>query len=178
MSAIEGLVEALQKKVNSLGHFTHGGRDAIELEVEVEQNGDLLTRVEDLEARLAEIETQLDAIQDLGQEKSSKEEKIAALVQYAQNKCMAPETDRVALTAREIRGVAGVSRRYAYDLIDDLPGDYVWAKDRRAVRQYGSLEIDKDGNTRALVVDLELLHSNPEAVNKFTTPLNRKGASS
>lgn len=128
--------------------------------------------------RLAEIETQLDAIQDLGREKTTKEEKIAAIVRYAQNTARGDGTSgRVALKVKTLKGVAGVSRRYAYDLIDELPDEYEWLHNRSTVSQYGDLEIGRDGPDRALIVDLEVLHTDEQAVNKFTTSTTGAGAS-
>lgn len=133
--------------------------------------------IRELRDDLRDAKQDLNAIQDLGREKTTKEEKIAALVRYAQNVAKDTKRSRVALTWKDIKGTAGVSRRYAYDLIDDLPEEYAWLHDRADISQYGDLEIDKDAQDRALVVDLEALHSDSEAVNKFTTTTTRKEAS-
>lgn len=131
-----------------------------------------------LRGRLAEIETQLDAIQDLGTEKTTKEEKIAAVVQYAQNTVSGDATTgRVALPVKQLKGVAGISRRYAYTLIDDLPDEYEWLHNRSTVSQYGDLEIDEDSQNSALIVDLERLHETDADVSKFITATSGKGAS-
>lgn len=131
-----------------------------------------------LQDRLAEIETQLDAIQDLGREKTTKEEKITAIVRYAQNTADGDgTTGRVALTVKTLRGLTGISRRYAYDYIDDLPHEFEWLHNRNTIDQYGSLEIARDGPDRALIVDLEVLHNDEQAVNKFTTRTTGKEAS-
>lgn len=140
-------------------------------------DGTVLERLAGLERQLAEIQSQLDAIQDLGREKTTKEEKVAAIVRFAQNAASNPTSERVVVKARQIKGVAGVSRRYAYDLIDDLSAEYAWVLDRDEVSQYGDLELDTSSQDRAVVVDLELLHSDEAAVNKFTTRTGQKGAS-
>lgn len=133
---------------------------------------------QELRDRLGEIETQLDAIQDLGREKSTKEEKIAAIVRYAQNTVTGDATTgRVAVTVKTLRGVAGISRRYAYTLIDELPDEYAWLHNRSTVSQYGDLELDRDSQDRALIVDLEALHTNDGDVSKFTTETTSGGAS-
>ncbi|WP_254841147.1 hypothetical protein [Natronomonas marina] len=171
------LVDAIRRKLSDIETAIRGDRDVVEVEEIVEEKGDLLTRVDELESQLAAVESQLDSIQDLGQEKSTKEEKIAAVVQYAQNAADDPKTGRVALKATDVKGVTGVSRRYAYDLMDGLPDEYEWALDRSDVSQYGELEIDQQSQDRALIIDLELLHSDEGAVNKFTTRTSRKEAS-
>lgn len=178
------LSETLRKKTRHLRKVVYGDRTDVGVDEDLDPHDDLLSYIEALDERqtemtqqLAEIESQLEAIQDLGREKTTKEEKVAAIVQYAQNTATNPETDRVAVKAREIKGVAGVSRRYAYDLVDDLPGEYEWIHDRSAVQQYGDLEIDRETQVRAVVVDLEQLHSDTGAVNKFTTRSSREEAS-
>lgn len=142
----------------------------------IDQYQDLEAENQELRGRLAEIENQIDTIQELGTKKTTKEEKIAQLVTYAENQRGA-QTDRVALTVKEITGVTGVSRRYAYDLLDDLPSAYEWLLDRSDVSQYGDLEIDKDSQDRALIIDFEQLHKDDGAVNKFTTRTTTEGAS-
>lgn len=138
-------------------------------------------RFEHLEERVDELESEnqmlrhtVEQLTDIGEEKSTKEEKIAAIVTWAQRQAADETADRVAVTARDIVGVTGVSRRYAYDLIDDLPGEYDWLLDRSRVSQYGDLEIDQDGQTRAVIVDCEQLHEDDAAVNKFTTATSQK----
>lgn len=143
----------------------------------VQQAQLIAEKLESLRGTVADTQTQLEAIQDLGREKTSKEEKVAAIVQFAQNTATDPETDRVAVKARQIKGVAGVSRRYAYDLIDDLSREYEWVHNRSSLSQYGDLELDKSSQAKAIIVDLEQLHNDEAAVNKFTTRTSRTEAS-
>lgn len=139
--------------------------------------GDLVDQLQEQQNAINRLESQLEAIQDLGREKTTKEEKITRLVNYAQNLSTDGESGRYVLEAQTIKGTAGVSRRYAYDLMDELPDKYDWALDRSEVEQYGDLEIDKDEQSRALVIDLDVLHTDGEAVNKFTTRTTSEGAS-
>jgi hypothetical protein len=170
--------QIVDTRLNSLADGIDSLESAIGFEPEtVEKDADIITRLNDIESRLVEIEAQLDAIQDLGREKTTKEEKIAALVQFAMNQATDPREDRVTLEVSDIKGVTGVSRRYAYDLLDDLDEDYEWASDRKNIEQYGDLQIDKDAQNAAIVIDLEALHSNEEAVNKFTTRTSEGGVS-
>lgn len=144
---------------------------------EARKNGGVMDRLEQLEQQFSRIEAQLNAIQDLGREKSTKEEKVASLVRYAQNLSNDGTTGVQLLEARDIQGVAGVTRRYAYDLMDELPDQYDFFLDRDDLKQYGDVEIDKSSKSRALAVDLDILHSDEEAVNKFTTRTTSEGAS-
>lgn len=141
----------------------------------VEATTNAIDRFEDLERENRRLREVVDSLQDIGQEKTTKEQKVAAIVVWAKRQAQDETGDRVVVKVRDIVGATGVSRRYAYDLIDDLPQEYEWILDRHDVTQYGDLELDKDGMERALVVDLERLHSEPEAVNKFTTPASGIG---
>lgn len=153
-----------------------GSVDELEaIESAVERVEGLAEENERLRGRVAELEAQVDNISDIGAEKSTKEEKIAALVTWAQRQASDQTADRVVIKARDIVGCTGVSRRYAYDLIDDLPTKYEWLLDRSDVSQYGDLELDRDSQDRAVVVDLELLHEDEGSVNKFTTATSRNG---
>jgi hypothetical protein len=91
------------------------------------------------------------------------------------NQATGSKKDAVALRPKEIKGVAGVSERYAYNLVDDLPDEYEFFLDKSKVKQYGSLEIDKDSQQRALLIDLELLQDDDEALNKFNNGTTNEG---
>lgn len=154
---------ALAKVADALVDEFDPTRDAV-------QSAQQIVDAYDLNDRVAENRAQLEALGDLGREKTTKEEKITAIVQYAQNVADDETSDRELLKARDIKGLLGVSRRYAYDLIDDLPEEHDFLLDRRDARQYGELEMDNtDQRGRGLVVDLDALHNNEAAVNKFTT---------
>jgi hypothetical protein len=77
--------------------------------------------------------------------------------------------DKVSVSASEIIGATGVTRRYAYDLIEELPDEYDCFDNRNTISSYGSLEIDQDSQTRALIVDCEGVQYDVDGVNKFTT---------
>ena len=82
------------------------------------------------------------------------------------------------MEAAKIVTVTGVSRRYAYDLIDGLPDQYHWilSRDEARQQQYGSAEIDSGTQSKRLVIDFERLHNDPAAVNKFTTAREEEDA--
>lgn len=121
-----------------------------------------------LRDEVAQLQAQTDMTTD-GSE--TKETKVRDIVQAAENR---REGDQavVMLTARDIVTATGCSRRYAYDLIEDLPEEYVWIWSRRQARksQFASHEIKADGQTKAIGVHFEGLHNDAVAVNKFTTP--------
>jgi ERCC4-type nuclease len=141
----------------------------------VEAAKEIAEEFQSISERLADIEKNVNAISDLGREKTTKEEKIAAIVQYSLNQATGSKKDAVALRPKEIKGVAGVSERYAYNLVDDLPDEYEFFLDKSKVKQYGSLEIDKDSQQRALLIDLELLQDDDEALNKFNNGTTNEG---
>lgn len=120
--------------------------------------------------RVDELQGQVQAIQDIGSASTTKEEKIAQVVSYAQGAASDGE-DRVTVTVKNVKGVAGVSRRYAYDLAEDMIDDYDWALDP----QEQNLRPDEEQRQKGVIVDLELLHEDAEAVNKFTTRSSGNG---
>jgi ribosomal 50S subunit-associated protein YjgA (DUF615 family) len=87
------------------------------------------------------------------------------VLSFAANK--ADDSGKVAVTPAEIRGCTGVSRRYAYDLVDAIAA----AVDSVRVRQ--SQEITTGTGTehkqKALLVDCDRVHAVEEVVNSFTT---------
>lgn len=181
---VEGLkqtVEIQQNQLRTLRSLVAVGGFR-ELEGELEDHG-FETIAEWLEATMAtdettELENRLDALESnvgiLEETGSSKEMKVRDIVGQAVNLADADQPGAV-LTARDIKGATGCTRRYAYDLIDDLPDEYHFLKDRKEVKQYGDLELDWDAQARGLFVDLEQLHTDPEAVNKFTTENSGNG---
>lgn len=123
-------------------------------------------RISDLEDTITHLETQLDFIGDITKTKSTKEQKIASIVQYAKNRYENDNTlDAIKITPRTITGIIDVSDRYAYTLIDDMNRDYDWAHKARDIDQYGDVERTK--SQRGIIVDFEGVHGPPVEVNKF-----------
>lgn len=126
-----------------------------------------------LRDRVDRLEGEVEAIRDLGSERTSKEEKIAQVVIYAEN-----ETDsadgKTTVLPKTVKGIVGVSRRYAYDLIDDMVDDYEWARDPQEVPR----RPDQDTPQKGVLIDLERLHDDEESVNKFTTGIHGNGGDS
>jgi hypothetical protein len=116
--------------------------------------------------RLDTVEQQLDAHGDVGSSKTTKEQKLAAIVTFAGNK-RGTQSTTVAVIADGIRGCVGVSRRYAYDLIDVAAERLDGARVREATEvQTGS---GVEHKKKALLVDCEQVHTGADAVNSFTT---------
>ena len=119
----------------------------------------LAERVDALDQRVA-------TLRDVGTEKTTKEQKYATILAFAQNKGDATQS-KVAITAPEIKGCVGVSRRYAYDLIDAM------ATEVDGVRLREAKQVETATGTKrkqkALLVDCEAIHRPDGAVNEFTT---------
>lgn len=139
-----------------------------------------IDRVEAVEQRLEELDQVGDILADVGESKSTKEEKVAAIVTYADQKSSG--LAGTVVKPVEIEGVCGISNRYAYDLIDDMvDGDgadgslsedgYPWALD---ASDNGA--VDKDTPDKGVIVDFERLHDDPEALNKFINGSAATGA--
>lgn len=134
----------------------------------------IATEAQALEQRVSRLERQLEQFEDLTETASSKTEKLAAIVQFGENKAT-HRMDKVSVSASEIIGATGVTRRYAYDLIEELPDEYDCFDNRNTISQYGSLENDQDSQTRALIVDCEGVQCAVDGVNKFTTRTTGEG---
>jgi hypothetical protein len=137
----------------------------------LENTDDRVSELEDenaeLRNRLSSLEARIDVVEGGS---NSKGGKIRQIVAGAENN-RTGDQPAVVMDAAKIVTATGVSRRYAYDLIDDLPEKHHWILTRSEAResQFGSVEIDDGKQTKALVIDFEALHSDPESVNKFTT---------
>lgn len=141
----DGYIDSLDELPNAGQAFNH----------RVTEQGKRLDAVEE---RLAELGT-------IGQGPSSKEEKFAAILAFAQNKQNG--TSKVSLSPHDIRGCAGVSRRYAYDLIEAMAAEL----DGVSVREPRRVQTGK-GTTqkrKALLVDCEQVRTSSGDVNLFTT---------
>ncbi|MFC7047213.1 hypothetical protein ACFQH6_19020 [Halobacteriaceae archaeon GCM10025711] len=123
-------------------------------------------RLDALDDRLSDVEQRLDALGDIETGKTTKEQKFAAILAFAENK-RDLNSSKVSVTATEIQGAAGVSRRYAYELIDTMPED-VDGVTVRAAKQVPTGSGRKH-KKKALLVDCERIHAEQGGVNKFTT---------
>lgn len=167
---IRAELRELQDKL--AGDSISGLKDEFEL-----KRADDRRRINELEEENGELRDRLNAVESrldvLDEDAPSKEAKIREIVDFASN-LRSEDQQAVKVTPKEIKGSAGISRRYAYGLIDEdegLPAEYHWLLSAKQAReqQYGNAELDWDESTKGLVVDFEALHTDPEAVNKFTT---------
>ena len=115
--------------------------------------------------RLDAVERQLAVLGNVGAAKTTKAQKLAAICVFAQNKRGNQST--VAVMAEEIQDCVGVSRRYVYDLVDKAAEELDGVRVREAtdVRTNTGVEHKK----KALLVDCEVVHTDGEGVNQFTT---------
>lgn len=160
---LAGRVDDLESEVTILKEKNQRASD---VRTNIWADLDTLTdRVDALDAENQRLRDRLD-------ETNGKAAKVRAIVQYADR--VRNGDPAVKLTAKEIQGAADCSRRYAYDLMDDLPREYDWFLTPQEMAQYGSLEID-NGDERRLGVDFEGVHSAGCPLNKFTTRDGREG---
>ena len=140
-----------------------------------DEDADILVKVDGLidewharEQRLSELERKMARAPD-------KEGKIDAILDHAEN--LRTGQDVLKLSPRDIMAATGVTRRYAYDLIDDLPQEEEWFLTSTEVKQsqWGNAEIDND--KKCLGVDFEGVHSEGVPVNRFTTDPSETPAS-
>lgn len=117
-----------------------------------------------------DVDTQgavVDALEDITNEKTTKEQKVAAIVRYADQK---RDNDNAVMRVfpSEIKGLLDVSQRYAYQLVEDLSEEYEWARERKGRTKPTA----KDGGGRqrikkALEIDFEGVHGESAPLNKF-----------
>lgn len=123
-------------------------------------------QVKTYEERLNAVERQLAAFGDVSTTKTTKEQKLAAVLHFAANK-QGGLSQTVAVTADEIQGCVGVSRRYAYDLIEEAADVCAGVRVREATDVQTSTGVKH--KKKALLVDCEQVHTDGGSVNQFTT---------
>lgn len=116
--------------------------------------------------RLSAVERQLEMLESLGESPSSKKEKFAAILAFAANK-QGHGNGKVALSPHEIKGCTGVSRRYAYELLESMAAQIDGVRMREAQQVQTGNGTKRKG--KALLVDCEVAHTGDVAVNEFTT---------
>lgn len=156
---LESTVDELQETVENLETLVH---------VQIEKRKDLEATVDDLVERVDTLEAENERLRDRLDDSSSKGQKVAQIVEFATN--IRDGQAVVKLSATNIKGATGCSRRYAYDLIDDLPDEYDWALSKAEMRQYGDIQLKNNSDAKTLGIDFEGVHSAGVPVNKFTTP--------
>lgn len=180
------VVSALQNKVTTLSDYIardtndQYGAERIEATLAEHDAADLLELIADLKAdnedlrhRVDQLEERLDTTED-AVHTSGKQGKVRDLVRAAQNRRNGGE-DVVMMDYKDIKAATGVSKRYAFDLMDDLPGQFACFEDGDDVGQYGSAEINKTEGSRRLAVLIEQVHDEDGLVNKFNTRFGSEG---
>jgi hypothetical protein len=127
-------------------------------------------------AERKQLEDRIDQLEAMIDVDGGKQSKVAKIVEYA-NKKSDSQQAVVKVTPREIKGATGVSRRYAYDLADDLPEEYPWivTNEEMEQSQYGNLE--KEVGDKCIGIDFEGVHGDRCPVNKFTTGTHSESGS-
>jgi hypothetical protein len=173
MEPIEGA--AYRRLLTGLVELIEPEAESTELNA-VEKVDHIVGRFEELENTVQDLQEDVQRLEQRIEEAGGKEQKVAKIVEYADNR--RGNEPVVVLTAKEIKGAAGISRRYAYDLMDHddgLPTEYDWILAKEGLKQYGSLEIDKDDDARRIGIDFEGVHSAGVPLNKFTTQSGGEG---
>jgi len=147
-------------EIDDIGELPDAGRDL----------DDRLARYEE---RLGAVEWRLDALSGVETSADTKSEKIAAVLSFALNKRNGQA--KVAVSPHEIRGCTGVSRRYAYELIEMI-GDEVDGTTVRESRQVKTSN-GTEHKGKALLIDCEAVHSEGGVMSEFTTEGGSNGRS-
>ena len=141
-------------------------------------------QLEDLQTAVSNHGDTLATIADVESEKSSEEEKLGAIVAYADK--ARGSASKTLVTPKEIAGATGCSKRYAYDLVDKIgglndegngafdEGEYPWA----AVRESTTVPTANGAKkkAKALKIDFDRVQRNPDALNWFNNGSRGNGA--
>lgn len=152
-----GLIEAALRIADRIDHLE---QDLADLRDEIETHGQVV-----------------DALGDITQSKTTKEQKVAAVVRYADQKRDA-DNDVMRVFPAEIKGLLDVSQRYAYQLVEDIADEYAWARERESRTKATA----KDGGGRkrikkALEIDFEGVHGEAIPLNEFNNDVALKEGS-
>jgi len=173
--ADEAALVAFRKFATELADINDAERAAVgDIETAfraLDELDELRERVAALEAENEQLRDRLDRLGDIGEQKTSKEQKIAAIVTYADNVRDGEDKAAVTVLPKIITGVADVSRRYAYDLVDDMIREFPWAHDPDNVVAHP----EQNTRQKGVLIDFEGVHGEAVAVNKFTTRCGAEG---
>ena len=133
--------------------------------------------IDDLRDAVSHHDEQLAAVSDVSQKQTEKEGKVASIAAFAMQQANDPEAT-VLIDVNEIRGCTGVTRRYAYELIDNIGEDaeYEWA----SVRTPETVQTSSGPKQKAkgLLIDCDTLRKSsqqPDGVNLFNTRSGEEG---
>ena len=141
--------------------------------------------IDDLETAVASHGETLDTIADIGDDKTSQEEKLGAIVAYANQ--ARGNSSKALVTPKEIAGATGCSKRYAYDLVDKIgglredgsgggydEGEYPWATVRKA--QTVPTANGGERKSKGLKIDFDRVQRDPDALNWFNNGSGGNGS--
>ncbi|WP_273836191.1 hypothetical protein [Halococcus sp. PRR34] len=140
------------------------------------------TEIDDLRIAVESHGDTLASIADVGEDKSSEGEKVAAIVAYADQS--RGQSTKVVVTPKEIAGTTGCSKRYAYDLVDKIggldegggydDGQHPWA----AVREAETVTTGKGDREKpkGLKIDFDRVQRDPGALNQFNNGSGGNGS--
>lgn len=182
--ALEDEVHTLRSEVDQLRNEVDKLQEVANRDLAIMKGAMVnLLDVDDIEALPAASEDLRETIAETRQEVSAldgvitdggggKEGKVAQIVQLAANR--RTDEDIIKLSAKNIVDATGVSRRYAYDLMDpdidtSLPNQYDWVLAKDDLRQYGDVEMDLSSQAKCIGIDFNGTRSDGCPVNKFTT---------
>jgi regulator of replication initiation timing len=138
-----------------------------------------LDRVESMQERMADIEAEnerlrsrLDKLGDIGAKKTSKPQKIAAIVTYAEQR-RSDGQDALVVKPGTIKGLVDISDRYSYTLVDNIIDEYEWAHDPSEVQRYGAIGRAKPD--KGVLIDFEGVHGDPVPLSKLINDSGEKG---
>jgi len=146
--------------------------------VDAETNGlpeavaSAIERVDELERENERLRSRLDKLGDIGEQKSSKEQKIAAIVTYAEQR-RSDGQDALVVKPGTIKGLVDISERYSYTLVDDMIDEFDWAHDPSKVQRYGAVE--RDAPDKGVLIDFEGVHGEAVPLSKFINEPAEKG---
>jgi hypothetical protein len=161
-SEVEAVLE--EEGYDTVADYIENTRDAgLDTDNDPDQ---LRSRVDSLEDRVESAEDHVHS--------SGKQGKVRSILESANNRRKGGQ-DVVMLDYEDIRAATGVSKRYAFTLMDDLPEQYPFFADGDDVGQYGSAQINKTDGSRRLAVLCDVAHQHDGVVSKLITESGIEG---
>lgn len=141
----------------------------------------LVAPAQDCREEIEQAATAAESFAAVGSAESTKEEKIAQVLQFADNQ-RREEQSKVTVKPDTIAGITGVSERWAHKLVDHMiggdgdqgtvgPDGYDWALDPRTVER----PIDQDTPDKGVLVDFDRLHRDPGSLIRINNGSDDQG---
>lgn len=126
-----------------------------------------IARLDELESHVEKQQQVIHRFEEIQTDVGNKTTTIAKIVSYADR---VREGSVVTVRPKEMKGAADISKRYAYDLVDEIDDTYDWAWDPRSEQRAA----DEHSRNKALRIDFELLHQDRAALNQFNNALEQE----